>query len=318
MSAPLAVAPEVSAALADGKPVVALESTVIAHGLPAPHNLEVARAMHAAVRAAGAVPAMTALVGGQVHIGLDETAVARFANGSDILKVSRRDIAYALAARIDGATTVSATMICARLAGIAIMATGGIGGVHRGGEATLDISADLDELGRTDVAVVCAGAKAILDLPRTLEYLETRGVPVVGYGCEAFPAFFVRSSGLPVSCRRDTPEAVADMILAKRALGLGGGMVIARPPPTALALDPAMAEAAIIEAVAAADAAGIRGKALTPFLLARVAKATGGESVVANKALLEANAALAGEIAVVLSAKTRDAPLSSSRSDDSI
>jgi pseudouridine-5'-phosphate glycosidase len=304
MFSPLAIAPDVAAALADGAPVVALESTVIAHGLPAPHNLGVARAMQAAVRDAGAVPAMSAIIAGCVRIGLDDAAIARLAEGTDILKVSRRDLAYALSAGIDGATTVSATMICAARAGIAVMATGGIGGVHRGVEATLDISADLEELATMDVAVVCAGAKTILDLPRTLEYLETRGVPVVGYGCDEFPAFFTRSSGLPVSCRLDTPQAVAAMIVTQRALGLGG-KVIAREPPAALALDAAVAETAIAKAIAAAEAAGIRGKALTPFLLDEVAKATGGESVRANKALLEANAALAGEIAVALAATER-------------
>ena len=305
MSYPHAIAPEVAAALADGTPVVALESTVIAHGLPTPHNLDVARAMQMAVRRAGAVPAITAVMGGRVRIGLDDAAIERLATGAEVLKLSRRDLAYALAARVDGATTVSATMICAERAGIAVMATGGIGGVHRGAEATLDISADLDELAATDVAVVCAGAKAILDLPRTLEYLETKGVPVIGYGCDDFPAFFVRSSGLPVSCRLDTPQAVADLIAAKRALGLRGGVVIANPPPAPLALDAAVAEAAITAAVAAADAAGVRGKALTPFLLAHVAASTGGESVLANRALLEANAALAASIAVVLAAAMR-------------
>jgi pseudouridine-5'-phosphate glycosidase len=298
----LAIAPDVAEALANGAPVVALESTVIAHGLPAPHNLDVARAMQAAVRKAGAVPAMTAVIAGRVRIGLDDATIAHLAQGTGILKVSRRDLAYALSAGVDGATTVSATMICAARAGIAVMATGGIGGVHRGVEATLDISADLEELARTDVTVVCAGAKTILDLPRTLEYLETRGVPIVGYRCDEFPAFFTRSSGQPVSCRLDTPQAVAGIIAAQRALGLGSGMVIAREPPAALALDAAAAEAAIAKAIAAAEASGIRGKALTPFLLDEVAKATGGDSVRANKALLEANAALAAEIAVALAA----------------
>jgi pseudouridine-5'-phosphate glycosidase len=309
MSPPLEIAPEIAAALANGAAVVALESTVVAHGLPAPQNLDVAQAMRQAVQRAGAVPAMTAVMDGRIRVGLDDAAIARLADGRDVLKLSRRDLAYALATGSVGATTVSATMICAALAGIAVMGTGGIGGVHRGAEATLDISADLEELAITDVAVVCAGAKAILDLPRTLEYLETKGVPVVGYGCDDFPAFFVRASGLPVSCRLDTPDEVAAMIVAQRAAGLRGGMVIANPPPAAHALDPAVAEAAIRNAIAAAAAAGIRGKAITPFLLARVAASTGGDSVRANRALLEANAALAGDIAVALARRrTRDQP----------
>lgn len=309
MLPPLEIAPDVAAALTDGGAVVALESTVIAHGLPPPHNLAVAHAMQQAVRRAGAVPAMTAVIDRRIRVGLDDAAIARLAEGRDVLKLSRRDLAYALATGAVGATTVSATMISAALAGVAVMATGGIGGVHRGAETTLDVSADLEELAITDVAVVCAGAKAILDLPRTLEYLETKGVPVIGYGCDDFPAFFVRGSGLPVSCRLDAPADIAEMIVAQRATGLRGGMVIANPPPATLALDPAVAEAAIADAIGAAEAAGIRGKAVTPFLLAKVAASTGGDSVLANRALLEANAALAGEIAVALARRrSRDQP----------
>jgi pseudouridine-5'-phosphate glycosidase len=271
-------------------------------------------AMQAAVRRAGAVPAITAVLGGKLCVGLDDTAIVRLAADRDMLKLGRRDLAHAVLARRDGATTVSATMICARLAGITVMATGGIGGVHRGVEGTLDISADLDELAINPVTVVCSGAKAILDLPRTLEYLETRGVPVVGFGTDDFPAFFLKTSGLPVTCRVDSAAALAAMIAAQRALGLGG-IVVANPPPDGSALDPSATEAAIVAAVAEADSRGVRGKELTPFLLERIAQATDGESVLVNRALLESNAVLAARIAVAVATDqgVRPAPIREER-----
>lgn len=295
---PVRIADEVGSALASGGPVVAIESTVIAHGLPAPANRAVADAMSAAVREEGAVPAMIGVIRGEIAIGLDAAEITRLADGGgETMKLSRRDLPYAVAAGRDGGTTVSATMICAALAGIRVMATGGIGGVHRGAESTMDVSADLEELARTNVAVVCSGAKAVLDLPRTLEYLETRGVPVIGFGTDAFPAFFVADSGLPVPARADTAEDVARLMAAKWRLKLDGGLVIARPPPPALALEPAEAERLIRDAVAEAESRGVTGKAVTPFLLERIAAATEGRSVEANTALLEANARLAARIA---------------------
>lgn len=300
MQPPVQISEEVADALAARRPVVALETTVFAYGLPAPDNLSAADEMIGAVRLGGAVPAVIGILDGALRIGLGAGDIARMAEDDGVLKVSRRDIAYAVSSGRPGATTVAATMIGAAAAGIGVMATGGIGGVHRGGVSSMDVSADLEELARTDVAVVCAGAKAVLDLPRTLEYLETRGVPVVGYGCDEFPAFFTAASGLAVPLRLDTPEEVAALLRAKRALGLGGGVVVANPPPAGSALDAAASERAIRAALSAAETAGIAGRAVTPYLLARVADATGGDSIAANRALLAANAGLAAEIAVAL------------------
>ncbi|WP_018262048.1 pseudouridine-5'-phosphate glycosidase [Methylobacterium sp. WSM2598] len=298
----LDIAPEVRAALAAGAPVVALESTIVTHGMPHPQNVETARAVEAVVREAGAVPATIAVVAGRIRIGLPAETLAGLAAARDVLKLSRADLPHAVAAGLTGSTTVAATMICAALAGIRVFATGGIGGVHRGVEQTLDISADLDELARTPVAVVSAGAKAILDLPRTLEYLETRGVPVVGYGTDRFPAFWSRDSGLPAPLRLDTPEAVAALIRAKAALGLGGGILVANPVPEADEI-PAAEIAGLIEtAVAEARAAGISAKAVTPFLLGRLLALTGGRSLATNIALIRHNAALAARLAAALAA----------------
>ncbi len=283
-----------------GKPIVALESTIIAHGMPYPRNLEVAHALERIVREGGAVPATIAVMDGKIRVGLDEAALERLARGEDVAKVSRRDLAMVLTTGGVGATTVAATMICAAMAGIKIFATGGIGGVHTDGQDTLDISADLTELGRTNVAVVCAGAKSILDIGRTLEVLETLGVPVIGYRCDAFPAFYVADSGFPVPARLDSPEAIARMLVTKWALGITGGAVIANPIAADAALDAAILDDALTAAHAVADAHGIAGKALTPFLLEAIRRETGGQSLEANIALVMSNAALAAEIAVAM------------------
>ncbi len=293
----LSIHPEVAAALKAGKAVVALESTVISHGLPYPANVETAKALEAAIRAEGAVPATIAVLDGRIRVGLDADDIERLAQPG-VRKVSRRDLPVALAQGADGATTVAATMIGAALAGIAVFATGGIGGVHRGVETTLDISADLEELAATDVAVVCAGAKAILDLPRTLEYLETKGVPVIGFGTDRFPAFYTASLPLPVDGRCDTADEVARVLRAKWQLGLGGGVVIGVPIPEDAALDAEAVEAAIAQAVGEAEAQAVRGKALTPFLLKRMEELTGGASLAANRALLLNNATVGARIAV--------------------
>ena len=294
------IAGEVRDAVASGAPVVALETTAVAHGFPRPRSLEVAAGLDSAVRDRGALPAFVGVLAGIVTVGLEWAEVERLATGSDVMKVSRRDLAAAVSTGRDGATTVAATMIAAARAGIPVFATGGIGGVHRGVEETLDVSADLEELGRTPVAVVCAGAKSILDLPRTMEYLETRGVPVVGYGTDTLPAFYVRESGIAVPHRVDDASAAARLIAAQRALGLTAGIVVANPLPEGQALEPDRIEAAIEGAVRAARAAGIGGKELTPYLLDRVAEATAGDSLKANAALLVNNAGLAAEIAVAL------------------
>ncbi len=296
------IAPAVEEAVAAGAPVVALETTAIAHGFPRPANLEVARAIDRAVRTAGALPAFIGLIDGKIIVGLCQGDVERLATGGTVMKVSRRDLAFAAATGRDGATTVAATMICAARAGIAVFATGGIGGVHRGMAQTLDVSADLEELGRTRLAVVCAGAKSILDLPRTMEYLETKGVPVVGYRTDVLPAFHVPDSGIAVPHRLDDAQAIARLIAAQRALGLESGIVIANPIPPEHALAGDRIEAAIETALAEAARSRIGGKALTPFLLDRLAEITDGESLKANAALLENNAALAGEVAVALAA----------------
>jgi pseudouridylate synthase len=290
----------IHAALASQQPVVALESTVISHGLPYPHNLELARAMEGEVRDQGAHPATVGVVSGVPTVGMSGSDIERFAVAQGILKLSRRDIGYAVALNRDGATTVAATMALAALAGVQVFATGGIGGVHRGAHETWDISADLTELARTPVLVVCAGAKAILDLPATIEYLETAGVPVLGMGTDEFPAFYSASSGLRVA-RVNTVAQVANVWHAHRALGGGGGMLLAVPPPAEVALPPAEVETAIARALAKASAAGVRGQAVTPFLLAAVAEETHGESMRTNIALLRQNARVAAQVARAIS-----------------
>lgn len=280
--------------------MVALESTLITHGLPRPKNLEVARAMEAAVREAGAVPATIAVLGGQITVGLTDEQLDYLAGAENVRKCSRRDLPIVVGRGEDGATTVAGTMMAAHMAGIRVFATGGIGGVHRG--HPFDVSADLLELGRTPVTVVCAGAKAILDLPLTLEVLETEGVPVIGYGTDAFPAFYSRSSGLPIDVRCDTPEGVAAIVRARDALELPGGILVAVPIPPEDELPASEAEGAILHALDEAEAQGISGKEVTPFLLARVAELTGEASLRANVALLLNNARVASGIAVTLGA----------------
>lgn len=283
-----------------GEAVVALESTVIAHGLPYPYNLETAHELEAIVRSAGAHAATVGVLGGVPTVGLDTAALERFAQQGGVRKLSRRDLAAAVAQQADGATTVAATMALAHLADIAVFATGGIGGVHRGAQQTWDVSADLTELSRTPVLVVCAGAKAILDLPATLEMLETLGVPVVGYRCDEFPAFYSTTSGLPINVRADTPAEVATLWRAHREYGGGTGMLVCVPPPSDVALPRAEIETAIQRALAQAERAQVRGAAVTPFLLAAMERETTGESLRTNVALLKNNARVAAEVAVVL------------------
>ena len=292
--------PEVLEALNRRRPVVALESTLITHGLPYPVNQDVARGMEEAVRAAGAVPATIAVLKGRITVGLEPDQLAYLAQARNVRKCSRRDFPIVLARRGDGATTVSGTMIAAHMAGIRVFATGGIGGVHRG--HPFDVSADLMELAQTPVAVVCAGAKAILDLPLTLETLETHGVPVVGYQCSTFPAFYTRDSGLPLDIRCDTAEAVAAILRSRDALGFPTGTLIATPVPAEHELPADVAEQAIVQALQEAEARGVRGKEVTPFLLARVSELTHEESRTANVALLKNNARAAAQIAGALAA----------------
>ena len=292
--------PEVREALEQRRPVVALESTLITHGLPYPVNLEVASGMEQAVRENGAVPATIAVLKGQITVGLTPDQLAYLARARDVRKCSRRDLPIALAQKGDGATTVAGTMIVAHLAGIRVFATGGIGGVHRG--HPFDVSADLLELAQTPVAVVCAGAKAILDLPLTLETLETHGVPVVGYQCAEFPAFYTRSSGLPLDVRCETYAEVAAIIRAREVLGFHTGTLVAVPIPEKDELPAQVAEEAIAQALKEAEARGVRGKEVTPFLLARVSELTHEESRTANVALLENNARAAAQIARALAA----------------
>lgn len=292
--------PDVRDALAAGRPVVALESTLITHGLPYPVNQEVASGMEQAVRDAGAVPATIAVLKGQIAVGLAADELAYLAQARNVRKCSRRDFPIVLAQKGDGATTVAGTMIVAHMAGISVFATGGIGGVHRG--HPFDVSADLLELAQTPVAVVCAGAKAILDLPLTLETLETHGVPVVGYRCSEFPAFYTRSSGLPLDVRCDTPEDIAAILRSRKALGFQTGTLIATPVPAEHELPADVAEAAIARALQEAEAQGVRGKEVTPFLLARVSELTQDESRTANVALLHNNARVAAKIARALAA----------------
>lgn len=280
-------------------PTVALESTVISHGLPYPQNLALAREMEAIVRGQGAEARTVAVIGGELRAGLSEAELLHLATAKDVRKVSRRDLPIVVARQLDGATTVATTMWIASRFGIQVFATGGIGGVHRG--AGDDISADLQELAQTPVIVVCAGAKAILDLPGTLEYLETHGVTVVGYGTDDFPAFYSRTSGLPVDVRCDTPQEVADLWQAKQALGLPGGLLVAAPIPAEAEIPAAEIEPAIAQAVAEAAARGLRSAEVTPFLLSRIAELTGARSLEANLALLKNNAVVAAQIAVAVS-----------------
>lgn len=300
MKPPLVISAEVAAALAAGRPVVALETTIVSHGMPWPENLETAMAVEDEVRRAGALPAAIAVSGGTIHVGLDREALEDLAKSKDVLKLSRADLAYGVVAGKKGATTVAATMIAAQLAGIPVFATGGIGGVHRGAETTFDISADLTELARTDVVVVCAGAKALLDLPKTLEYLETEGVPVACYRSDEFPAFWSRSSGLAAPIRFDHAADIAAFVRARAVLGLSGGVLIANPIAPEHEIAASEMRPAIDSAVADAAREGITGKAVTPYLLDAILKKTGGRSLTANIALIKGNARLAGEIAVAL------------------
>ena len=295
----LDIKPEVAQALAEGKPVVALESTIISHGMPYPQNVQTALNVERIVREHGAVPATIAVIGGRLKAGLTEEEIEYFGKkGQDIAKASRRDLAVLCARGEDGATTVTTTMIIAHMAGIRVFATGGIGGVHRGAETTMDISADLEELGQTPVMVVCAGAKSILDLGLTLEYLETKGVPVVGYGTKELPAFYTRQSGFSVDYRMDTPAELAKAFKTQNDLGFPGGMLVTNPIPEEYAMPLDTINAAIDKAISECEAKGIHGKETTPFLLARVAELTGGNSLASNIQLVYNNAALAAETAV--------------------
>ncbi len=300
----LDVTPEVAAALAEGRPVVALESTIISHGMPYPQNVQTALQVEAIVRENGAVPATIAIIGGRLKAGLTPEEIEYFGKkGTAIHKASRRDLAVLCARGEDGATTVATTMIIAHMAGISIFATGGIGGVHRGAETTMDISADLEELAQTPVMVVCAGAKSILDLGLTLEYLETKGVPVIGYGTKELPAFYTRKSGFSVDYQLDTPQALADAFKAQNKMGLKGGMLVTNPIPEAYSMDADVINAAIDRALRECNAQGIHGKETTPFLLARVAELTGGNSLASNIQLVFNNAALAAKTAVCFAEK---------------
>ncbi len=294
----LQYSPEVAEALEERRPIVALESTIISHGMPYPENIENAEQLEETVRRAGAVPATIAIRSGRIHVGLTKEDLDYFGSADNIGKASRRDIPAVLAKKLSAATTVSATIIGASLAGISVFATGGVGGVHRGAEETFDISADLQELARSSVAVVCAGAKAILDLPKTLEYLETMGVPVLGYGTDELPAFYSRESGLPVDYRVNSPEEAAAVLSAKWKIGLEGGVLIANPIPEDASMHKGKIDAAIDSALAEALRHGISGKELTPFLLEKIKDLTGGESLSANRRLAEHNADIAARIAL--------------------
>ena len=295
----LDVNPEVAEALANGKPVVALESTIISHGMPYPQNVETALNVEKIIRENGAVPATIAIIGGRLKAGLTAEEIEYFGKkGRAIHKASRRDLAVLCARGEDGATTVTTTMIIAHMAGIRFFATGGIGGVHRGAETTMDISADLEELGRTPVMVCCAGAKSILDLGLTLEYLETKGVPVLGYQTEELPAFYTRKSGFGVDYRMDTPAELAAAFKAQNDMALGGGMLVTNPIPEEYSMPKDVIDAAIDQAIAECNAQGIKGKETTPFLLARVAEITGGDSLASNIRLVYNNAKLTAQTAV--------------------
>ena len=294
----LDVNPEVAAAIAAGKPVVALESTIISHGMPYPQNVETALNVEKIIRENGAVPATIAIIGGRLKAGLTAEEIEYFGKkGRAIHKASRRDLAVLCAQGEDGATTVTTTMIIAHMAGIRFFATGGIGGVHRGAETTMDISADLEELARTPVMVVCAGAKSILDLGLTLEYLETKGVPVLGYQTNELPAFYTRKSGFGVDYRMDSPEELASAFKAQNDMALGGGMLVTNPIPEEFSMPKEVIDAAIDQAIAECNAQGVKGKETTPFLLARVAELTGGDSLASNIQLVYNNAKLTAQTA---------------------
>ena len=289
---------EVKDALAEKKPIVALESTIISHGMPYPENIISAKQSEAIIREAGGIPATIAIIKGRIKIGLTDNDLDHMGKDSGITKASRRDMAMILSKGIDGATTVATTMLCADLAGIRVFATGGIGGVHRNGQVTMDVSADLQELAGTNVGVVCAGAKSILDIGLTLEYLETHGVPVIGYGTENFPAFYIRESGYKVDYRVDNPAEIARALKVKWDLGLKGGMVIANPIPEEFEMDKTYISEVIDEAVEAADKEGVKGKEITPFVLARLHHKIGDKSLFANKELVYNNVRLAAQLAI--------------------
>ena len=295
----LDVNPAVAQALAEGKPVVALESTIISHGMPYPQNVETALKVEEIIRQNGAVPATIAILGGRLKAGLSPAEIEYLGKqGQQVTKASRRDLSVLVAQGADGATTVATTMMIAHMAGIKLFATGGIGGVHRGAETTMDISADLEELGQTDVMVVCAGAKAILDLKLTLEYLETKGVPVLGYQTQELPAFYTRTSGLKVDYQVDSPEMLAKILKTQHDLGLHGGILVTNPIPEQYSMDADAINAVIDQAIAEAQEKGIHGKETTPFLLAKVKEITGGDSLEANIQLVFNNAKLAAQTAV--------------------
>lgn len=297
----LDIHPEVEKALKENKPVVALESTIISHGMPYPQNVDTALKVEGIIRENGAVPATIGIINGRIKIGLSRDEIEHMAKSENVAKVSRRDFPFVVAKKLDGATTVAATMIAADLAGIKVFVTGGIGGVHRGAEKTFDISADLKELANTNVAVICAGAKSILDIGLTLEYLETHGVPVVGYGTEELPAFYTRRSGFKVDYRVDTPEELAEAIKAKWDLNLTGGMVIGNPIPKEYEMDYDVINKAIADALAEAENLGIKGKETTPFLLSKVKSITSGKSLESNIQLVYNNASVGAKIALELS-----------------
>ena len=297
----LKLSPEVADALKTGKPVVALESTIISHGMPYPQNVETAYACERVCRENGAVPATCAIIGGKLCAGLTPEEIDYLGReGVKVTKASRRDLPLLIAKGMDGATTVAATMIIAHMAGIRVFATGGIGGVHRNGQDTMDVSADLDELGKTPVCVVCAGAKAILDLPRTMEYLETKGVPVIGFGTDELPAFYTAKSGIPLTWRADDPKEVADAIHAAENLCYDGGMLVTVPIPAEWSMDADYINSAIDKALKEADEQGIVGKAVTPFLLAKIKEITGGSSLASNIQLVFNNVKTAARIAAKL------------------
>lgn len=300
MTPPLAITAEIANALANGDPVVALESTIITHGMPTPVNVETARAVEADIRAAGAIPATIAVFGGTIRVGLSDEELGWLAGQRDVLKLSRADLALALVEGATGSTTVAATMIAAHLAGIEVFATGGIGGVHRGADRDFDISADLAELAQTPVTVVASGAKAILDLPATLEVLETNGVPVIAFGQNDLPAFWSQCSGLRAPLRLDDPASIAAAHLMRRRLGLPGGQLVANPIPVADEISPNVIAPLVSDALDAAQRDGIAGKAMTPFLLAHIAERSGGAALRANIALVRSNARLAARIATEL------------------